>query len=152
MILVLLAAVGACATAGDAARDGDAAPVRKAIEAQYHTMEEAFRRGDAEAIAAIYTDDAAWYVPEARVIAGQAAIARAWKALVGPGGNSLRVDVDEVERAGDRAHEIGRFTISAPNGSVLGAGKYLVIWKQQDDGSWKTYRDIFNWDIPPERP
>jgi hypothetical protein len=50
---------------------------------------------------------------------------------------------------GDWAYEIGRFTASAPDGSVLNVGKYIVIWKRQATGEWKTHRDIFNWDIPP---
>jgi ketosteroid isomerase-like protein len=64
----------------------------------------------------------------------------------------LRFDVGEVEQTGDRAHEVGRFTISSPDGGVLAAGKHIVIWARQPDGGWKTYRDICNWDIPPRRP
>lgn len=129
-----------------------ALPAREAIGAAYKTMEDAFHKGDAAAIAQIYAEDAEWYVPEVPVLRGRSAIGRAWKANVGPGGNRLRIDVAEVEENGDRAHEVGRFTISAPDGSVLSAGKYIVIWARQPDGEWKTYRDIFNWDIPPRQP
>lgn len=117
----------------------------------YKTMEDAFRKGDAETIAQAYADDAEWYVPEAPVIKGRSAIARAWKANVGSGGNRLRIEVAEVEQSGNRAHEVGRFTISAPDGAVLSAGKYIVIWARQSDGEWKTRRDIFNWDVPPRQ-
>lgn len=128
------------------------ASARVAIDTIYRTMEDAFHRGDADAIAQIYAPDGEWYVPETPVIKGRSAIARAWKTNVGAGGNRLRVDVAEVEQQGDRADEIGRFTISAPDGSVLAAGKYLVVWVRQPDGEWKTRRDIFNWDIPPGQP
>jgi uncharacterized protein (TIGR02246 family) len=114
-------------------------------------MQDAFHKGDAETIAQAYADDAEWYVPEARVIKGRRAIAAAWKANVGSGGNHLRIEVGEVEQSGDRAHEVGRFTISAPDGAVLSAGKYIVIWARQPDGEWKTRRDIFNWDVPPRQ-
>jgi len=152
MLAAVGAGMGACTGVGEGATARQVALVRQAIESQYRAMEAAFKRGDADAIARMYTDDAAWYVPEARVIKGRDAIARAWKAQVGNGGNALRVDVDEVELVDERAHEIGRFTISAPDGGVVGAGKYLVIWARQDDGTWKTHRDIFNWDVPPVRP
>lgn len=140
----------ACAGRGPTGQRSESA--REAIPAIYKTMEDAFKKGDAEAIAQAYTEDAEWYVPEAPVIKGRPAIARAWKANVGSGGNRLRVEVAEVEQSGDRAHEVGRFTISGPDGAVLSAGKYIVIWARQPDGEWKTRRDIFNWDIPPRQP
>ena len=85
-------------------------------------MEDAFQKGDAETIAQVYTEDAERYVPEGPVIKGRSAIARAWKDNVGSGGNRLRIDIAEVEQTGEWAHEVGRFTISAPDGAVLSAG------------------------------
>ena len=87
------------------------------------TAEDAFSAGRADVIARVYTTDAEQYVPEAPVVRGRPAIEEAWKATVGHGGNRLRVEVDEVEQDGDRAHEIGRFTIRSPDGSVLAAAK-----------------------------
>jgi ketosteroid isomerase-like protein len=112
-------------------------------------MEDAFSAGRADVIARVYTTDAEQYVPEAPVVRGRPAIEEAWKGTVGHGGNRLRIEADEVEQEGDRAHEIGRFTISSPDGSVLAAAKYLVIWGRGADGEWKARRDIYNWDIPP---
>ncbi|MEZ4715138.1 MAG: hypothetical protein R2851_03465 [Caldilineaceae bacterium] len=31
-------------------------------------------------------------------------------------------------------------------------GKYMSVLKQQPDGSWKLYRDIFNSNVPPASP
>jgi uncharacterized protein (TIGR02246 family) len=146
-VFVLLG--GAC---DSLARGRSPRSANEAITAVYKTMEDAFQKGDAETIARAYTEDAEWYIPETPVIKGRTAIAQAWKASVGSGGNRLRIDVAEVEQNGDRAHEVGRFTISAPDGAVLSAGKYIVIWARQPDGEWKTHRDIFNWDIPPRQP
>lgn len=120
-----------------------------AIETIHRTMEDAFQAGHADVIARIYGTDAERYVPEAAVVRGRPAIEQAWKATIGRGGNRLRVEVAEVEQEGDRAHEIGRFTISSPDGAVLAAAKYLVIWGQGADGEWTARRDIYNWDTPP---
>jgi ketosteroid isomerase-like protein len=70
----------------------------------------------------------------------------------GSGGNSVRVDIGEVQESGDWAFEVGTFAASAPDGKVLNARKYIVIWKRQSTGDWKTHRDIFNSDIPPVQP
>jgi ketosteroid isomerase-like protein len=53
------------------------------------------------------------------------------------------------EETGGWAYEVGRFTATAPDGRILNAGRYIVIWHPQTDGGWKTHRDIFNWHIPP---
>ena len=120
-----------------------------AIVESYKAMEDAFFRGDSEALAQIYADDAEWLVPGAPPIRGRSAIAAAWKGVIGSGGNKVRVDVREVQESGDWAFEVGAFTTTAPDGSTLNAGKYVVVWKRDVAGAWKTYRDLFHWDIAP---
>jgi uncharacterized protein (TIGR02246 family) len=151
---VTTAALLMCTWSCRQADGGQAEPraAREAIDEVYRTFEDAFSRGDAETIAAAYSEDAQWFAPETPVVKGRPAIARAWKAIGGTGGNRLQIDIAEVEVAGDRAHEVGRFTIRGPDGDVLSAGKYIVIWARQASGEWKRHRDIFNWDIPPQRP
>jgi uncharacterized protein (TIGR02246 family) len=122
---------------------------RESIEQVYREMERAFLRGDAEGVASIYTADAEWMVPGAPPIKGREAITQAWKAVIGPGGNRVRVDVGEVQEAGDWAYEVGTFKTTGPDGVLLNSGKYIVIWQRQPAGDWKTHRDIFHWDVAP---
>lgn len=122
---------------------------RVAIAAAYEVFEDAYYRGDAETIAQAYTEDAELLVPGAPAVKGRQAIAQAWKKIIGAGGNRLDIRTIEVQEAGDWAYEVGRFTAKAPEGKVLSVGKYIVIWKRQDGGEWKTYRDIFNLDVQP---
>ena len=125
------------------------ATAREVIIKAYKGFEDAFFRGDVDTLSQIYTEDAEWLVPSAPVIRGRDAIGQAWKNVLGSGGNSVRVDVGEVQESGDWAYEVGAFTARAPDGKVLNAGKYIVIWKRQPNGDWKAHRDVFNWDIPP---
>jgi uncharacterized protein (TIGR02246 family) len=122
---------------------------REAIAEGYKAFEQAYYRGDADAIGRMYTEDAELLVPEAPTISGREAIAQVWKMIVGSGGNTVRVKIGEVQESGDGAYEVGTFTASARDDSVLNAGKYIVIWKRQASGEWCIHRDIFNWDIPP---
>jgi ketosteroid isomerase-like protein len=112
---------------------------------------EALSRGDTLAIARSYTADAEWYPPEAPVVKGGMQIARAWQSRVGVA-RRHRIDVAEVVETRNRAEEIGRFAVSADDGSVVAAAKYLVVWVRDSDGDWKRQRDFFNWDIPPKAP
>src|SRR5262245_6891489 len=108
---------------------------------------EALSRGDTLAVARSYTSDAEWFPPEAPVVKGGTQIARAWQSSVGVA-RRHRVEVAEVVETRDRAEEIGRFAVSADDGSVVAAAKYVVIWVRDSDGEWKRQRDFFNWDIP----
>jgi uncharacterized protein (TIGR02246 family) len=122
---------------------------REAVEKGYKAVDEAFRKGDADSISLMYTEDAELFIPGAPVLEGRQAIHEAWKKIVGSGGNTLRSVVREVQESGDLAYDTGHFTASAPNGSVLNAGKWIVIWKRQSKGEWKIHRDFMHWDIPP---
>ena len=122
---------------------------REAIAEGYKAFEQAYYRDDADTIGRMYTVDAELLVPEAPTISGRVAITQVWKMIVGSGGNTVRVKIGEVQESGDWAYEVGTFRASAPDDSVLNAGKYIVIWKRQADGEWWIHRDIFNWDIPP---
>ena len=123
--------------------------VREAVEKDYKAVEEAFHEGNADAISRMYTEDAKLFMPGAPVLAGRRAIHEAWKKIVGSGGNMLRTVVSEVRESGDLAYDTGQFTATAPNGSVLNSGKWIVIWERQSTGEWKIHRDFMHWDIPP---
>jgi ketosteroid isomerase-like protein len=144
LVAILLLATGCASRRDVSARNG--------IDAAYKVMETGFQQGKPELIAAGYTADAEWYPPDGPVIKGPPAIGRAWRDNGAVAGNRLRIDVADVDQDGGRADEIGRFTISAHDGSVVAAGKYLVVWARQPDGSWKARRGMYNWDIPPRRP
>ena len=122
---------------------------REAVEKGYKAVAEAFHRGDADTISLMYTEDAEWFFPGAPVIEGRNAIHEAWRNVVGSGGNTLTVDVREVQESGDWAYDTGRFTACAPDGGIVNTGKWIVIWKRQSGGEWKIHRDFMHWDIPP---
>jgi ketosteroid isomerase-like protein len=115
----------------------------EAIADNYTAFAEAFHKGDADAISQMYTADGQLLVPQAPVINGPPAIAGVWRGIVGTGGSSVRVTTAEVQECGDWAYEVGAFATTGPDGSPSGGGKYIVIWKRQDAGTWKIHRDIF---------
>jgi uncharacterized protein (TIGR02246 family) len=115
----------------------------------YQTVSESFQRGNADTIAELYTDDAELFVPGVPVISGRNAIREAWKGIVAGGGNTVRVDVREVQESGELAYDTGHFTATGPDGNILNTGKWIVIWKRASSGEWRIHRDFMHWDIPP---
>jgi uncharacterized protein (TIGR02246 family) len=123
------------------AQDG----ARAAIEAANKRFSAALAKGDAAAVAALYTADAELLPPGAPVVKGQAGIQQFWKGAVDSGLKHLTLASREVQTHGDTAHEIGTATMKDDAGAVTGTGKYVVIWKRVG-GDWKLHRDIWNMD------
>ena len=121
---------------------------REAVAKAYQAVAASFQRGDADAIASLYTDDAELFVPGAPVIEGKRAIRDAWSGIVGRGGNRVAIDVREVQESGDMAFDTGHFTATDPDGSTLNTGKWIVIWKRDASGAWSIHRDFMHWDTP----
>jgi len=118
--------------------------VTAAIEAASAAFAEAFTAGDAEAVAAMYTEDALVLPPGKEAIEGRAAIQADIAAdLAGMEGMVMSLEIIEVQAAHGHALEVGGYTIEGADGSHVDHGKYISIWKSTDDG-WKITRDIWN--------
>lgn len=117
-------------------------PTRESIESRNREFAAAFMRGDAEAVAALYTQDGQLLPPGAAVVKGRPAIAAFWKGAIDAGMKELALETVEVESAGDLAYEVGTAKIVAAEGQVS-QDRYLVVWKRQN-GEWQLHRDIWN--------
>ena len=124
---------------GAAARSDD---TRESIESSNQAFAAAFLRGDAEAVAELYTKDAELLPPGAGVVAGRVAIAAFWKGAIDAGVKDLVLTTVQVESAGDLAYEVGTVRIVAKDDQVS-EDRYLVVWKREN-GKWQLHRDIWN--------
>ena len=116
------------------------------IAEAHRRLEQAFNRGDAAAVAALYTEDATLLPPGADILSGRRAAQARWQAAYDTGARNLSLDPVSVETWGDAAREIGRFTLEAPGQDGRTArveGKNVVVWKNTADG-WRLDTDIWN--------
>ena len=116
------------------------------IAEAHRRLEQAFNRGDAAAVAALYTEDATLLPPGADILSGRRAAQARWQAAYDTGARNLSLDPVSVETWGDAAREIGRFTLEAPGQGGRTArveGKYVVVWKRTAEG-WRLDTDIWN--------
>jgi uncharacterized protein (TIGR02246 family) len=141
------AAIALSLPAAFAADPGDP---RKEIEAANAEFGAAFGRGDARAVAALYTGGGQLYPPNEGVVSGRAAIERFWKAAIDAGVKGVELKTAEVEGLGDSAVETGTYTLSGKDGTTLDRGKYLVLWKRSG-GAWRIHRDCWNSNEPVPR-
>ncbi len=124
--------------------------VRTEIEAVNEKFIAALNRGDAAAIAALYTEDAILLPPNSGMLEGKEAAQAFWQGGLDMGIKEGELETASVEAQGDTAYEIGKYklTIEPPGGpTIKDEGKYLVVWKRQG-GSWKLHADIWNTSLP----
>ena len=104
----------------------------------------AFNKGDAGAVADMYTDDAYVLPPGSDMLTGRTAIEDFWRQEIQHIGN-VKMTTIEVKKLGPTAvREIGTasFTTKAqpPHEGEL---QYAVVWEKQG-GHWKLLQDIWN--------
>lgn len=107
----------------------------------------AFKRGDATAMASLYTSEAQLLPANSDFVRGTAAIRAFWQGVIDLGLKDASLETIEAEAHGDTAIEVGRYRLLAAGGAVADSGKYVVVWKN-DRGTWKLHRDIWTTSQP----
>ena len=123
--------------------------VREAIEAGDQALADAINSKDAAATALNYTEDGAVLPPGAPRQDGRAAVQAFWQAAIDSGLADVVVSSHEVEEFGDVATAVGTLTGTVPDGDggrTALAGKFIVLWRKDADGTWRLHRDIWNFD------
>ena len=126
--------------------------VRAAIEAANKQFITALNRGDAAAVAAMYTADARLLPPNSPMGEGRQAIQQFWQGAIGAGAKMVSLETLHVESQGSLAYEVGRYTLTSPTaggGTTTDTGKYVVVW-EREGGKWKLASDIWNSDAPAQ--
>jgi uncharacterized protein (TIGR02246 family) len=104
----------------------------------------AFNKGDAPALAAMYTEDAYVLPAGADMAKGTNAIMGFWGEATKQLGDAKLTTVDVLPLGRNAAREIGTFsfkTKATPPQEVV--GKYAVVWRKSG-GQWKLATDIWN--------
>ena len=99
--------------------------------------------GDASAVAAHYTDDAAIHPPGAGRMDGKEAIQSYWQGGIDAGLSAVSIVATSIDISGDSSVSVG--TLSGKMGDMALTGKYIVVGKKTD-GGWKIHHDIWNFD------
>ena len=112
----------------------------------------AYNTEDGAGIAALFAPDGTIAPPELMSLE-QPAIADYYNAQFASGGDfTLEVEREEVVVGGKTAVSWGGYAASVlMEGAepVVTTGRYGVVSRLQEDGSWKIYRHLFNYITPP---
>ena len=131
------------------ARGNTPAPnLRAQIDANNVAWAAAANRGDAAAVAAMYTENATMLPPGMERQIGRAAIQKTVAAIGGSGVKNFALASIDVQQVGpDTAHgKSRRFSLDAPGpkrGPSTSKAKYVVVWSMVG-GKWLLDVDIWN--------
>ncbi len=109
----------------------------------------AFAAHDAAALANRYTRDAQLLPPNSDFVTGQEAIQTYWQGVIDAGVAGASLTVEEAIGTDGMAIEVGRYELSAADGSPIDEGKYIVWWQRTPAG-WRLHRDIWNSNRPAQ--
>ena len=104
----------------------------------------AFNKGDAAAVAALYSEDAYILPNGAEMAKGRRAIEAYFKNSVQQLGDAKLKTVDLQSLGPGSAREVGTFNFKTKGDSPLVVvGKYVAVWRKMG-GQWKLITDIWN--------
>lgn len=135
-----LGVVVGCTTPDSGAVDYGAAAGIEAANATFMAM---MAEGNVEGLVALYTSDGILLPPGAPMAQGTVAIAEGFGGFLSEGGVDLKLETIEIHGEGESVTEVGRFTMSTLDGTLLDEGNYIVVWRYVN-GEWKLHRDMWN--------
>jgi len=131
----------------------DMTALQKTVNDYNAASKEAMMTGNGEKAMTYYQDDAMEMGPNMETAKGKDAIKAQQDQM--SKSNMKMTDVNltttELKAAGDIAYELGTYSMTItmpPMGEVKDHGKYIAIWHQQADGSWKVRAETWNSDMP----
>jgi ketosteroid isomerase-like protein len=121
--------------------------VETEIDASNERFLQELARGDAAAAASAYDEHAILLPPTGEAIRGRRAIESFWRSGIEIGVRAVELEPLERGKAGQLVYEVGRYRmVLQPVGDqrTLERGAYLVLHRQEPDGSWRRAVDTFN--------
>jgi uncharacterized protein (TIGR02246 family) len=117
---------------------------KAAIQKLSDKWADAFNRGDAKAVAAMYTADAYVLPPGAEMVKGRKAIEALWHGEMKEIGDVKCTTINVKPLGPKAAREIGSCSFKTkaqpPQSATI---KYAVVW-EKSGRSWKLLQDIWN--------
>jgi uncharacterized protein (TIGR02246 family) len=107
----------------------------------------AFNRGDAVAVAALYTTDGTVLPHTHAVVKGTEAITQFWSGMITAGIKDHDIELLDAHEVGDIAYSNGKWRaigVGVDGKQQVFEGLIVTILRRQRDGSWRTCLHTWN--------
>lgn len=119
------------------------APLPPSLERMLRDYEQAWRTGDAKALAALFAEDGFVLQSNQPPVRGRSAIEAAYD---GQGSSPLRLRALAYSVEGNAGYIIGAYSYG---NNVGDSGKFTLTLKRVGDGPWLIFSDMDNTSAPP---
>lgn len=148
LALLLMAGVAGCGPRTGSSVGSDEPGVRGLVE----QFQAAWNQADPGALAELYTPDGTNMPPGREAVSGRDQIEATYASDFERVHPTLELDVDEARAAGDWGAASGSLSARLiRDGGQAGPafrGKWIVVARRGDDGTWRISRFLWNWDRP----
>ena len=120
---------------------------KKEIDEANRDFVNLFNRGDSVGLANMFTIDGKSMEPNEPAYIGRSQIQTHYSIVMKAGANKLGLLTTGLWGDENLLAEEGEFTFMDKDEKLLDKGKYIVLWKKEDD-KWKLFRDCYNSDMP----
>jgi uncharacterized protein (TIGR02246 family) len=114
----------------------------EAIEEINTKFVDAINRGDAAAIAALYTEDCSVLVPNHATLRGRDEVRVFFQEMIEAVGGTTMLNIVETADAGKWAYQWADYTLTA--GEITDSGRVVEVFRRDTEGVWKISLSIFN--------
>jgi uncharacterized protein (TIGR02246 family) len=143
-IILLITNLTSCDKRGTQDEAGDISKI-KALSA---ARAKAFNEGNADVIAAAFTETGLLMAPEAKSTTGREAVREYYQHIFDQYKTFLESGYEEVKVSGDIGYGVGfakvKLVPHTGGDTLVSTAKYINILQRQSDGSWLTTHDIWN--------
>ena len=147
----LLAPAVLAAACGGKTEPGFTPAEANVIRERTQAFEGTFNAKEAGALTAYYTPESVMMPPNAPTIRGKEPIQQFYGELYAQGATDLEVETRDLRGHGTLAYESGAYSLNrrpAQGAKTRDRGKYLFIWRKQNDGAWMIEQSIWSSDLP----
>jgi uncharacterized protein (TIGR02246 family) len=149
--IVLVALIGGCMSGPG--RDSSTAESATAVgNGMVRALETAFNAGEAEAVAALFTDDAVLMASQQPDKVGRAAILKAYADQFAAYTIQIHGVAVETKLFGDHGFSRGTYEVTlipkSGGDRIVDGGRFFTLLQRQPDGTWKSIREMSNSEKP----
>jgi ketosteroid isomerase-like protein len=120
--------------------------VKKAIEDKNEALRIAYNRGDSAGCVAVFVEDAVMLPANQPIVRGKKAIKELIQDWIDNIGGTISNPMMEFGVEGDLAYQVATYAFK--DTKTPDQGKFVEIFRRQQDGTWKVYLTIYNSDKP----
>lgn len=120
--------------------------VKKSIEEKNVALKNAYDQGNSAGCVAVFNEDAIMLPPNQPMVRGKQAIQELIQGWIEKIGGKINNPMLEFGVDGDLAYQVA--TYAFVDTKTPDQGKFVEIFRRQQDGSWKVYLTIYNSDNP----